>query len=303
MPLMRRAKQAVLSRAFPSLERFGLHVLPSHYYSPVASRRWMTEHPDLWQQRYDMGWDLDAQVDWLQTTCAPNLDEVAAFPFIAAGERRGIQFRYGQIEGQTLHCVVRQLAPRRIVEVGSGASTFISSTASDRNAAESRQPSEIIAIDPYAPPQLEALGNVTVERVPVQEVALDRFTSLEAGDILFLDSTHALHAASELHRLYLKIVPSLAPGVIIHAHDIFLPWLYRPSIMEDPFDWQETSLVAALLTGNPGLSVLCCLSALHDSRKKQLMQIFPDYVPKGLDHGLETGENGHFPSSLWMTSH
>jgi hypothetical protein len=150
--------------------------------------------------------------------------------------------------------------------------------------------------------QLEALGNVTVERVPVQEVDLDHFTGLEAGDILFLDSTHALHAASELQRLYLKVIPALAPGVIVHVHDIFLPWMYRPSIMKDPWDWQETALLAALLTGNPGLEVPCCQSALRDARGEGLKEIFPDYVPKKLDHGLEIGGDGHFPSSLWMTT-
>jgi predicted O-methyltransferase YrrM len=299
---MGRAKQGIYSRAFPIFERLGVHVLPTHYYSPVANRQWMAEHAQLWQQRYDMGWDLDEQIDWLRTTCASNLSEVAGFSFIETGEQRGIRFRYGQIEGQTLHCVVRRLAPRRIVEVGSGASTFISSTASDLNAAESRQPSAITAIDPYAPVQLEALGNVVVERVPAQEIPLDHFTSLEAGDVLFLDSTHALHAASELQRLYLKVIPALAPGVIVHVHDIFLPWMYRPSIMKDPWDWQETALLAALLTGNPGLEVLCCQSALHDGRGEGLKEIFPDYAPRMLDHGLDDGGDGHFPSSLWMTT-
>jgi predicted O-methyltransferase YrrM len=299
---MSHVKQVVLARAFTGFERLGVHILPTHYYSPVANRKWMAENPELWQQRYDMGWDLDQQIEWLRTTCATHLDEVAGFSFIEAGEQRGIRFRYGQIEGQALHCVVRRLAPRRIVEVGSGASTFISSTASDRNAAESRQASAITAIDPYAPVQLERLGNVTVERVPVQEVPLDHFTSLEAGDILFLDSTHALHAASELPGLYLKILPALTPGVIVHIHDIFLPWMYRPSIMKDAWDWQETALLAALLTGNPGLEVLCCQSALHDSRVEGLKEVFPDYVPKKLDNGLENGGEGHFPSSLWMTA-
>jgi hypothetical protein len=260
----------------------------------------MAEHPDFWQERYDMGWDLDEQVDWLRVTCGSHLGEVAGFNFIGAGEQRGIRFRYGQIEGQTLHCVVRRLAPRRIVEVGSGSSTYISSTASDRNLGEGRGGSEITAIDPYAPTQLEELGNVTVRRVPVQEIPPSTFSTLEAGDVLFLDSTHALHAGSELQRLYLKVIPSLAPGVLVHVHDIFLPWMYTPAILNGAWDWQETTLVAALLTGNDKLKVRCCQSALHDARSRELRDIFPDYIPRPLDHGLERAAEGHFPSSLWI---
>jgi hypothetical protein len=295
-----RAKQAAF-RAFYALERAGVHVLPRYFYSPVADRHWMAKNPGLWQQRYDMGWDLDEQAAWLRDICSSHLDEVKGFGFIAAGEERGITFRYGKIEGQALHCLVRELAPPRIVEVGSGASTFISSTASDRNAEEGRQASMITAIDPFAPPPLEDLHNVTVEKVPAQAVPLGRFTDLEAGDLLFLDSTHALHAGSELQRLYLKIVPSLAPGVVIHVHDVFLPWMHRPTIMSDFWDWQETALLAALLTGNDRLKVLCCQSALHDARPAELEEIFPDYFPKKLESGLEVEDVGYFPSSLWMT--
>jgi hypothetical protein len=260
----------------------------------------MARNPSLWQQRYDMGWDLDEHAAWLRDICSPHLEEVKGFSFVEAGEKRGIGFRYGKIEGQTLHCVVRDLAPARIVEVGSGASTFISSTASDRNTEEGRRGSTITAIDPYAPPPLEDLHNVSVEKVPVQAVPVERFTDLEAGDLLFLDSTHALHAGSELQRLYLKILRSLAPGVVIHVHDIFLPWIHRPTIMSDFWDWQETALLAALLTGNDRIKVPCCQSALHGARQQDPREIFPDFFPKQLEAGLEVADVGYFPSGIWM---
>ncbi len=80
--------------------------------------------------------------------------------------------------------------------------------------------------------------------------------SLGAGDLLFIDSTHVVRTGSELAHIYLELIPRLQPGVVIHIHDIYLPYLYSPDIYESMFDWQETTLVAALLTGNPGLRVL-----------------------------------------------
>ena len=298
-----RRKQFAVG-AFRLLERVGVHVLPRHFYSPVADRGWLDRNPDLWRHPTDIAgfpWDTDAQLRWLSTVCEPYLQEVRGFCFLDPLAKRGIPFHYGLIEAQVLHCVIRSLAPNRVVEVGSGASTALMSDAASRNTAEGRSPTRIVAIDPYASEQVRLLESVEVSRQPAQAVASDVFSTLARGDLLFIDSTHALKAGSELARLYLEVIPSLPPGVIVHIHDIYLPYLYSPWVLRDLWDWQETALLAGLLSGNPHIELLCCQSFLHDAVSHKLASVLPDYVPRRLTAGIDDGAGGdHFPSSTWL---
>jgi predicted O-methyltransferase YrrM len=304
--LTRRRRQSVRFRLFLLLERLGYHVLPRHFYSPVADRRWLERHPELWQRPLSLpgvDWDLDAQLRWLEETCAQHLGEVAGFPFLVEHAEGGIPFGYGPIEGQVLHCAIRMLAPPLVVEIGSGSSTKLIAEAAGRNRAEGRGETRILTIDPYPPSHVGSLPEVELLEMPAQAVPTEVFDQLGSGDLLFLDSTHSLKAGSELPRLYLELLPGLAPGVTVQIHDIFLPYPNSPGILRaDLWDWQETTVVAALLTGNPRLEVLCCQSALHHGAPERLREILPDYDPLPMSAGLETGEGagGHYPSSLWL---
>jgi hypothetical protein len=86
---------------------------------------------------------------------------------------------------------------------------------------------------------------------------------LSAGDLLFIDSTHAVKVGSDVVRIYLEIIPHLPAGIFLHIHDVYLPYAYPRDVFSMPYWWQETGLLIALLTNNPRLSVLTCLSALH----------------------------------------
>ena len=128
------------------------------------------------------------------------------------------------------------------------------------------------------------------------------FDELKAGDLLFIDSSHTLKLGSELARIYLDIIPDLPPGVFIHIHDIYLPYLYMRTALSNYYDWQETSLVLALLKNNTRLSVQCCLSALHYDRPKQMATLLTEYRPEANIKGLQAAKAGksHFPCSLWL---
>lgn len=302
----RSAAKHALFRLFGALERTGVHVLPRHFYSSVADRGWLAANPALWRMPQPLpgiSWDLDAQLGWLEQICAQHLDEVRAFSFLESLAARGIAFRYGLIEGQVLHCAIRTLAPRLVLEVGSGASTALIADAAALNRAEGRGDTRIVTVDPYAPPQLASLEGVEVRAIPAQTAPAELFAELTAGDLLFLDSTHVVKAGSELARLYLDILPALPEGVVVHIHDIYLPYLHSPWILSDFWDWQESALLAALLTHNPRLEVLCCESALHDAMPDRLGAVLPDYRPLELLDGIDPGTaEGHFPSSTWLRS-
>jgi hypothetical protein len=133
-------------------------------------------------------------------------------------------------------------------------------------------------------------------------VPLDLFDTLQAGDLLFIDSSHAVKTGSDVVRIYLEIIPRLAAGVTVHIHDIYLPYVYPRDALLSFFEWQETVLLAALLTGNPHLEVLACLSALHYGQPANLAALLPDYQPQANDQGLAVpaAPQGYFPSSFWM---
>lgn len=305
-----RAKEAS-KRLIPAVnrvtERLGVRLQPVHYYSEVPDRAALRSDRTAWTDRVEIAghdWDLDAQLAWLEHVCAPYVHEVAGLhEWRTLGTDRGPG--YGPLESQVLHAVVRSLAPSRILEIGSGVSTVISRRAADRNAAEGRGETAITCVEPYPRDALRALSGVEVVAERAQVVDAAHFAALGAGDVLFIDSTHALRTGSELARLYLEVLPRLAPGVVVHIHDIVLPYLHMPDVLDNVFDWQESTLLAALLTDNHRLQVLACESLLHHDRPDGLARVLPDYRPRRMQDGLYAdggvASGDHFPSSIWLT--
>ena len=62
----------------------------------------------------------------------------------------------------------------------------------------------------------------------VQSAPLELFDRLGRGDVLFIDSSHILMPGSDVDLLFNRILPRLPAGVIVHIHDIFLPFDYPP---------------------------------------------------------------------------
>ena len=302
MSLRDRAKR-LSQLAFSLGDRFGVHVLPSHYYSSLPSWKWLRANEDKWRkptQLLGIHWDLDSQATWMETHAAAHVAELPLRPLYAEAESVG-GFRYGPIEAQMLYGVIRSTRPQRIVEIGSGSSTLVMSRAAQRNEELSGHKTDIVAIDPFTAGKVAALPFVTARA----DHGLDLSASdldLGAGDMLFIDSTHTVRTGSEVPRIYLELLPALPPGVLVHIHDIYLPYLFSPDLYRSYFDWQETVVVAALLVNNDKLRVRCCMSALHHDRPESLRAVFPDYTPNSMAQGLfqQGPTRGHFPSSLWL---
>jgi hypothetical protein len=91
--------------------------------------------------------------------------------------------------------------------------------------------------------------------------------------------------------LYLHVLPALRPGVVIHIHDIYLPYLAPPDfwLFDQLMFWQETVLLKALLSGNQAFEVVYCTSYLHHKDPGSLAATFPAYDPKI-----------HYPQSIWL---
>lgn len=289
--------------------RMGVHVLPVHYYSPVPNILELKRTKAEWSKPSDLPGihvDLDAQLKLLSSVCTPYQFEYKGNPHYREGQDKHFGPGYGPIEAQALHGFVRHYKPGRIVEVGSGVSTYCMSKALELNKREGR-PGRITSVEPYPSAALRALPDIELLAQPVQRTDLSVFTSLGEGDLLFIDSSHTVRPGGDVNFLVLEVLPRLKPGVIVHIHDIYLPYDYQRDTCETFFHWTETSLLRAYMTHNPKVEILACMSHLHYERAPGMQQVFPEYVPQANDEGLQPEQYsptspapGDFPCSLYL---
>jgi predicted O-methyltransferase YrrM len=291
--------------AFRAFERVGVHVIPKHYYTPIADHHWLANHKGAWTKRAPMTgvhWNLDEQFAWLKTTCEPYLGEVAGLKSYEKIVQSQVGPGYGPIESQVLHAVIRARRPKNIVEIGSGVSTAIMLQALEANRKEGHEGTQITCVEPFPKPAFRNIQGITHVEEICQTVPASTFEHLGEGDLLFIDSSHALKTGSDVSAIYLHVVPALRPGVLIHIHDVWLPYLYSPFVLNGYFDWQETPLLLALLTNNPKLQILAGLAALQLDREAPMRTLLPDFRPLPITDGLALADltAGHYASSLWL---
>lgn len=295
-----------LFQSFFSLDRLGVHVFPKHYYSPMPDFAWLRDNQEAWVGPSSMRgvrMETSEQLAWLEETCADYYKEVGGLKYFNDLTAGGWGPGFGPIESQVLHCFIRKWQPRRVIEIGSGVSTMCMLRAGELNCDEGGIEPKITCIEPYPREALRKQEDrVRLVTEVCQKVPTSIFSELSEGDLLFIDSSHAVKVGSDVVRIYLDILPQLAKGVIVHIHDIYLPYLYPRSVFQRPYGWQETALLLALLTNNDHLSVLCCQSLLHYSCPELMRKVLTDYVPAENHHGLDVanGASGHFPASTWL---
>jgi Methyltransferase domain len=279
---------------FGRLEAKGLHVLPVHYYSPIPDTRELRNGDQGWRQEVDLS-DIQFNIEEqrrLGEAFKVYQDEISSLPDHDELCRRGYGLGYGPIEAMLLHSFIRHVRPKRIVEVGSGVSTVYEAGAISLNDKGDGGGCSLICIEPYPRPLLRSIPEVT-EVIPkkVQEVPLDVFRMLDAGDILFIDSSHIVKVGSDTNYLYTQVLPALAQGVLVHIHDIYFPYLTQPDVwlFDRLMFWQETVLLKALLSGNRHFEIVYCSSYLHHKEPDTLRKTFPVYDP-----------SLHYPQSIWL---
>lgn len=159
-------------------------------------------------------------------------------------EPRFDQEWFPRLDAAVLYALVRGRRPRHLVEIGSGHSTRFAA----RAARDAGGVTEIVCIDPQPRARLDGLG---VRTIPATvQAAADAgpiVAGLAAGDVLFVDSSHVAMPGTDVDLVLNTILPALAPGVLVHVHDIFLPdpypeaWAWR--------GYNEQVAVGALLQG------------------------------------------------------
>ena len=139
-------------------------------------------------------------------------------------EPRWGQAWFPRLDAAMAYVFVRSLAPRRIVEVGSGHSTRFTMRALRDAGLEA----EVTAIDPAPRADISRLP-LTLHRCPLQQAPLEPFDALASGDLVMIDSSHILMPGTDLDFFLGHLLPRLPSGVFLHFHDVFLPDPYPRS--------------------------------------------------------------------------
>jgi len=273
-------------------DRTGYDLVERHFYSPLPDLKSLKparfEEPSALR-----GVRLDsAQAIAFLEGLSPYLAE---FSFLLQHEQVGGAFRidngtYESVDAEALYAVLRSVKPARVIELGSGSSSYVIDEARRQNSREDR-PFEYRVFDPYpwAASALGSLDSVSVQPVGAVDVALSEFKALEANDVLFVDTTHTVKTGGDVTHLVLEVLPILAPGVLIHFHDVFLPYEYpRDWVITRRRAWAEQYLLHAFLAYNPEFDVLLPLHAVSRAFPERLGRIVPTFGP------------GVAPGGFWM---
>jgi hypothetical protein len=223
-------------------DRWGYHIRPIHYYEPIPDFREITSEQITRRREFptiDFRWD--DQLALLNELTAYR-DELSALEF---------NFDNGFFSGfdaAVYYSLIRHLKPQRVIEIGGGYSTQL--------AAKALTDGALTCIEPY-PERLNGVGpHVELIQKRVEEIDVAFFSSLEANDILFIDSSHTVKVGSDVCYEFLEILPRLAPGVWIHVHDIFFPHDYPAEwLLERRMAFNEQYLLEAFLSFNEKFQV------------------------------------------------
>jgi hypothetical protein len=302
----------LMRNAFRMFQRIGITVSPNHYYWPVPdfrqleARKWPAE-----EQPVALDLAFERQMEFLLTVVPQYQAEWAtnSSPFYSVSYNHSNGF-FETVDAEIAYCLVRHFKPRRIVEVGGGYSSRVMAAALDLNLKLDGVRGELVTIDPYPDrfPQKALSDRVHLITQTVQDVDMDVFLTLESGDFLFLDSSHVVGIGSDVVREYLEIVPRVAAGVLIHAHDIFIPADYpKEAVLHNLAFWSEQYLLQALLMFNPSFEVLWGSSMMQSRATAELDSAFPHWQHSYRDMPLEkrrflpTRDGDRvWPSSFWM---
>ena len=217
--------------AFPEERRRaqerGVNIIPSNFYSNIPS---LSEIESSFEYRsdadiYNAGiFDPQKIRQFVIGTLSRYLHEFCP-PLEGDEENPSGYFwkasAFSYADAMAYYCVLRHFKPMNVLEVGSGFSTLVADAALKRNGR-----GKLTLVEPYPKRFLKELDSVEcIIESFAQDIPVPEFVRLvEGSDIWFIDSTHTVKIGSDCLYLYLKIMPEIATDVVVHTHDVFLPF-------------------------------------------------------------------------------
>ena len=283
------------------MQRERLWAPPGHLHSPITDpndplvretvvRETGTGNLQALDDRADLVIDEQAQLrllGWLG-------EHGSRFPFHSAPEP---DWRYctgnghfGQPDAALMFAMLLEYKPSRLIEIGCGFSSLLMMDVNDHFLDHNL---DVTFIDPRPDGVLCLLTPLDPYRECVQgrrsqEVPAETFQQLQRGDILSLETSHVAKTGSDVCDILFRILPSLAPGVLVHVHDVFYPFEYPEAwVVQDNRSWNEAYFLRAFLEFNDRFRVLFFNDLMARKYPAQMSAAFP-------------GTEDTHPSSLWL---
>jgi predicted O-methyltransferase YrrM len=265
------------------LARYKTWVPPGHYFSPIPSLDEVKlKESEIFDANKREIFAVDLNEDQ-QIRLLDRFEQYYAEQPFAVDKTENLRYfynnpAYAYSDGVILYCMIRYAEPRRIIEVGSG---YSSCAILDTNELFFANGISCTFIDPF-PQQLEQLlkpnDKARIEIIPkrVQEIDVGQFSSLSAGDILFIDSTHVSKVGSDVNYIFFEILPRLKSGVFIHFHDIVYPFEYLKHFVYAGVAWNEAYVLRAFLQYNEAFKIIffnTYLEQFYEERFKSAMPL------------------------------
>jgi len=224
------------------VERAPVAYPPGHFYSPIPSQR-----------------DVDASAPIeIRTIDLRAEQQLATLERLNVEAPTGPRWKpgnkfFGPLDTAIYEAVIRHHQPERVVEVGCGWSTAALFDAGGARHVTLIEPSparlrRVLSLDD--------LARCELVEARLQDVPLSTFEALNAGDVLFIDSTHVAKLGSDVNRIFFEILPALASGVIVHFHDVFYPFEYVDEWAREGRAWNEAYLLRAFLEYNSAFEIM-----------------------------------------------
>jgi hypothetical protein len=189
-------------------------------------------------------------------------------------------FSYGC--ASCLYSMIRLLKPEKIMEIGSGNSTFVIQEALSKNAIEKGIKGDHTVVDPFPNPGVVKTCDNKYQIIdkPVEILDISLFSKLQRNDILFIDSSHIAKTGSDVNFLILDVLPILNPGVVVHFHDIGLPYEYPKTYYTNPHFrvfFNESYMLQAFLSCNNQFEILLAMNYLMVEHSALFRELFPHH--------------------------
>jgi predicted O-methyltransferase YrrM len=229
-------------------------------------------------------WREDAQLELCRTVFSrqSKLDFIDD-PSDDPSEYYALNGQYPPLDAWVLAGVLEHFRPARMIEVGCGFSTLVSARV---NRERLELGMHLQCIEPF-PRQFLVAGIPGVSALrteKIQETPVELFEELSAGDVVFIDTAHTVKTGGDVVWIFQEIIPRLAPGVLVHIHDVYVPGEYPEKWVMEGWGWNESYLVRAFLAFNQAFEVVWGQQFMLHRHLEELFEAFPDlkrYAPYG----------------------
>lgn len=271
-------------RHFLYWEKHGYHISPVFFHSPLPDTRELTE--GNYQKKFDLkaiNINERGQIALVKLFRRKYFDMYTRLPMKSTGVPHQYFLTngaFGSVDGEILYCMIKHFLPERILEVGSGNTTYLMAQAIAESRKEGGHHCSLTSYDPH-PNEIVRNGFAefaVLRPMRIQDVERSKFETLRKNDILFIDSSHSVKIGSDMQFLFMEVLPHLRKGVIVHFHDIFIPEEYlRRWFVEDYEFWNEQYMLYTFLQYNNAFKILWAGNYMRLDHHDLLMQSFPSF--------------------------